>query len=208
MLLTGLQSQTVGRIAEGIDADADDTARHLALVGFGGGEVTSMRTAKSHRQTETLVRTQYNVGTPFTWRRDECEAQQVGSNGHLHTFGFPFGNLGAVVDNLTKLVGTLEQDAKVLLAAIKFIDIVNHDLNALEVGTGLDDLDALREHIVGDEEFLYASFHLGAAAGVPEHQHGFSGGCAFIQQRSVGQRHCGKVADDGLEVQQGLKTAL
>jgi hypothetical protein len=57
VLLTGLQSQTVGRIAEGVDADADDTAGHLTLVGFGGGEVTGMRTAESHRQTETLVGT-------------------------------------------------------------------------------------------------------------------------------------------------------
>ena len=57
VLLAGLEGQTVGGIAEGVDADADDTAGHLTLVGLGGGEVTGMRTAESHRQAETLVGT-------------------------------------------------------------------------------------------------------------------------------------------------------
>ena len=126
----------------------------------------------------------------------------------MHAFLFPCGDLGAVVNDLTELVRALDQHAEVFLAAIELVDVIDHDLNALEMGAGLDDFDALREHVVGDEKLLHAGLHLGAAAAVPEHQHGLGSGGAFVEQRSICQRHSGEVADDGLEVQQGFETAL
>ncbi len=208
MLFAGLQGQTVGRIAQCIDADADDTAGHLAFVGLGGGEVTGVRATESHRQTEALVGTEHYVGTPFAGRRDEGEAEQVGGHGHLHSLGFPFGNLGAVVDDFTELVRALDDDAEIFLVGFELVDVVHYNLDALEVGAGLDDLDALREQVAGHEELLHAGLHLGAAARVPEHQHGFGGGGAFVEQAGVGQRQGGEVADDGLVVHQSLQTAL
>jgi hypothetical protein len=38
--------------------------------------------------------------------------------------------------------------------------------------------------------------------------HGFGGGGGFVEQRGVGDRQAGEVADQGLEVQQRFETAL
>ena len=102
----------------------------------------------------------------------------------------------------------LNQDAEEIFAASEIVEVVDNDFNANEMSACLDDFDGLWEHVVGNEESFHASLHLGAAAGMPEHQHGFGCSCAFIEKGSVGQRHGGKVADDGLEVQQGFETAL
>ena len=121
-----------------------------------------MRTAEAHRETETLVAAEHHVSTPFTWRCDESQAHQVSGDANLHAFLFPNLNTLAVVDDFTKLVRILDDDAEVFLTCAEVLDIVNDDFDSEEVSSCLDDLDCLWEHVVCHENLLDIGFHLSA----------------------------------------------
>ncbi len=80
MLLTHAESHTEGRIAFGIDAPTDDTAREGALEGLGEGEETGVRTTEAHGETEALGVTHGTVGTHLTGGLHQGQRHQVGSH--------------------------------------------------------------------------------------------------------------------------------
>ena len=67
-------------VAQPVDRDADDAARHVALEGFARGHVTGGGTAEAHRGAEALGRTHGDVGAPFARGFEERQRQQVGGD--------------------------------------------------------------------------------------------------------------------------------
>ena len=80
VLLAGLQRHAQGRLAAGVDRDADDPAGHGALVGVPGGEEGGVRAAIAHRHAEALGRAQDDVGTQLARRGEQGQGQQVGGD--------------------------------------------------------------------------------------------------------------------------------
>ena len=66
MLLAGLQRQPVGLVAARIHSNADQPARHRALVGVFHRHIGRVRTAIANRHAKSLHRTDGDVGAHFT----------------------------------------------------------------------------------------------------------------------------------------------
>ena len=80
VLLAGLQSQTIGRVAMGVHTDTHQTAWHRALVVIAAGQVSGVWAAGAHGHTEALRGAHHNVGVHFTGWREQCQCQQIGGH--------------------------------------------------------------------------------------------------------------------------------
>ncbi len=204
VLLAGLQRQAVGRIALGVDGDADQAARHAALELVAGGEVAGVRAAETERHAEALAVADHDVGAPFARRGQDRERQQVGGHDHHRACGMQVLTSSAVVAHFAVDARVLQQHAEA--GFLKFFDVGRRDgahFDADRFGAGLDDLAGLRQHVVGHVEHLR-----GRLADALDQGHGFGGGGAFVQHRRVGDAHAGQVGDRLLEVQDGFQAAL
>jgi hypothetical protein len=65
VLFAHLQSHAQRLVAQPVDRDADDAARHVALERLARGHVTRGGTAEAHRRAEALRRTHGDVGAPL-----------------------------------------------------------------------------------------------------------------------------------------------
>ena len=66
MLLARLQGEPVGRLAVGVDRDADQAARQLALEPASDRHVAGVRAAEAQWHPESLGGAHGNVGTDLT----------------------------------------------------------------------------------------------------------------------------------------------
>ena len=113
VLLAGLQGEPHGRRAGGIHADADEPARHVALVGIAGGHVAGVRAAEAHRHAEALRRADHDVGAQLAGRGQQHQRQQVGGDdGQRAEAACAAVDLGAVVAHRAGGAGILQQHAE------------------------------------------------------------------------------------------------
>ena len=202
VLLAGLQGEPVGRLALGIDRDADQAARHRTLVGIAAGHEGCMRAAETERHAEALAVADDDVRTPGTGRADQGQREQVGGDRDQRAARVDgIGQFGVVVD-LAEGVGVLQEDAEAVDAGRLGI-VADMQFDAEAVGARTHDFEGLRVHRAGDEEHVRLRFRRALGQG-----HRLGRGGRLIEQRGVGDLHAGQVGDHGLEVDQGLHAAL
>ncbi|MNM84385.1 hypothetical protein D3C81_964730 [compost metagenome] len=205
MLLAGLHGQAQGRLAEAVDGHADQTPGHVALEAVAGGEERRVRAAKTQRHAKTLGTAQDHVGTEFTRRGQQGQGQQVGGHRHQRAGGMGVLHQSPMVDDSTSAGRVLQQQAEITLQALvqQCRLIADDHFNTQRLGTGAQHVEGLRMTMVGDEKRRGLALRQTLAEG-----HGFGGGGGFIEQRGVGDRQAGEVADQGLEIQQRFQAAL
>jgi len=205
VLFAGLQGHAVGGIALGINRNANQTARNLALELVFSGEKSGMRPAVTHGHAKTLCRTNHHIGAPAAGRLEQHQRHEVGHYGHVNTGGFGLAAEIGVIAYTTVTIGVLEQHAKeVVVAEIVIFDETIYHLNAQRLGAGFEYGFGLREALFRHKKLIA---FVGALHAV-EHEHGFGGGGGFIQKRGIGYFHAGEVAHHGLEIEQGFEAAL
>ena len=82
VLLASLQCQAVGRISISIDTDTDESPRHAAFETCAHRHEAGVRSAKAHRNTETLSGTHHNIGTPLPRRGEQSETEEISRDNH------------------------------------------------------------------------------------------------------------------------------
>ncbi len=202
VLFAGLQGQAVGRVALGIDRNADQAARHRALVGVTAGHEGGVRATEAERHAETLAVADHDVRAPFARGSQQGQGQQVGGHGHQAAACVHGIDQRLVVADLAEGVRILQQQAE----RFRFQCFgrgadAQHDAHGL--GAGTQQFQGLRVHGVVHEEGV--RLRLGRTLG---QGHRFGGGGGFVQQRGVGDFHAGQVGAQGLEVDQRFHAAL
>ena len=208
VLLAGLQRHAVTRLSVFVFRPADDTSRHIALVLVACGEVSGRRAAVEHRRAQPLGSSEYDVRSPFSRRGEQGEAQYIGGHSHFTACGMRFLHKSAVVFYISVGVRVLQYAGEDVRSRFQFIVFTRPYLDALRDGAGGDDSQCLREYVfVHKHDVGSRLLHIARTQRV-HHRNGFRGGGRFIQQGAVGKRHAGKVANDGLEIQQGFQPSL
>ena len=202
VLFARLQRHAVSGLAARILGDADDAARHGADVGFAGGEEGGVRAAEAHRDAEALAGAEGDVGAHGARRLEEHQRHQVGGDGHGGALGLEAGDEVGEVAHFAVVARVLQQGAEEFAVFLR-VDRVDDQFKAEIGGSGLHDVDGLREAVGIDQEAV--GLGLGGAAG---HGHGFGGGSGFVEQRGVGDLQAGQVDHHLLEVHQRLEAAL
>nr|GEZ22423.1 hypothetical protein [Tanacetum cinerariifolium] len=204
VLLAGLHGQTQGGLAEAVDGHTDQSARHVTLVGVAGGEVRGVRAAETQRHTEALRAANRYVCTELAGRGEQGQGQQVGCYGHQGIGGMEALDQLAIIEHVAITGRVLQQRAEELADVGQLQFVCDDHLNAQRLGAGLQHVEGLRVAVSGGKE-LIAAFVLAQAFA---EGHRFSGGSGFVKQRGIGDRQAGEVADQRLEIQQRLKSAL
>ncbi|MCY1423592.1 hypothetical protein D9M71_393080 [compost metagenome] len=204
MLLAGLHGQAQGRVAETVYRNTDQAARHVTFECVLGGEVRRVRATEAQRHAEALCAADGHVGAEFARRGQHGQGQQVGCHGNEGVGSVEaFGQL-AVIEHVTVACRVLQQSAEERRHVAQFTLVAHHHVDAQRLGTGAQYVEGLRVAMHGGEE-LMAAFVLAQAFA---EGHGFGSGGGFVEQRGVGDRQAGEVADQGLEVQQRFQAAL
>ena len=77
MLFSGLQGQAQRRIALGVLRDPDQATWHLAFLAIACSQESGMRTAVTNRHTESLSRSDRNVGSEFTGWPEYRQSEEI-----------------------------------------------------------------------------------------------------------------------------------
>ncbi|MNQ45934.1 hypothetical protein D3C85_597330 [compost metagenome] len=202
VLLAGLQGHAQGGVAPRIFRNTDDPPGNRALVFIAAGKKCCMRPAVAHGHAKSLGRAEHHIGTQFTRRGQQQQAQQIrGDTGQGLLRVQVIDQWPQVVD-FTVGVGVLQQRAEHLVL-LQVIHSVDDQLEAETLSAGLHHGNGLRVAVFVDKEQV--AFGLGDPLG---QGHGFRRGGGFIEQRGIGQLQAGQVDGQLLEVQQRFEPPL
>ena len=203
VLLAGLQRHAQGAVALGIDRNADDAARHLALELVARGHERRMRPAVAHGHPEALAVADDDVGTPFPRGGEQRQREQVSDDRQPRTHRMKLVGKGAVVFESPVGSRIRHQGAKAVAVRLKRTPVANHDVDIERLGPRGNDRDRLRMALVADEETV--TF----LARVPrQHAHGLGRSRTLVEQRGVGDLHAREIDHHRLIVQQRLEAPL
>ena len=203
VLLARLQRHAQRAVALGIDRDADDAARHGALVLVLGGEEGGMRAAIAHGHAEALGGADGDVGAQFARRRQQRQRQKIGRHDGERARAMELRDHAAPVAHLARGAGIGEECGEDRLRLQVLRRIADHHVIAEGARARLDHADGLRMRVAVDEEGVGSGLHHAL-----RHGHGLRRGGALIEQRGIGDLEAGHVDDHLLEVQQRLEAAL
>ena len=208
VLLARLECHSQRLVPQPVHRYADDTARHVALVGLLGGHETGRRAAEAHRQTEALGGTHRDVGTPLSRRSEQYKAHQVAHGGHLRTGLVSGGGKCRIVADMARCGRILHDGAELLAGKLVSIVVVSNYLDAERLAARHEYIEHLREDVVVHEELVATVLYLVARTQGEHHEHRLSGGARIIQQRAVAYLHAGERNGHRLEVQERFEAAL
>ena len=203
MLFARLQREAVCLVAMAVDRHANHAARHQALVGIPGRQVSGMRAAVAERHAEALRRADRDVGAEFARRRQHGEREQVGRHHDQRVLGMRLGHGVGVVMQLAIQRRILQQHAEAFQLIEARAMVAHHHLDADRRGARAHDIDGLRKTVLRHEESLALALRQPLAE-----RHRFRRGGRFVQQGCIGDFHAGQVRHHGLEIQQCLQPAL
>ena len=203
VLLAGLQREPVRRPALGVDRDADQPAGQVPLEAGGDRHEAGVRAAVEQRDAEALGGADHDVGAERAGRLEQGEREQVGGD-----HGERVALVGGLdhrprVEDPAGGAGVLHQHAAQLAVGQAVGEVGDDHLDAHRLGAGAHHLDGLRQRVGVDHERAGR-----LAVGAAYQRHRLGGGGALVEQRGVGGRQPGEVADHGLEVEQRLEPAL
>ena len=170
VLLTGLESQSVGAVAVGVLRDTDEPAGHDPLERICAGEEGGVRPAEAHRDAEALRRTDRDVGAHGGGLLQQTQGQQIRRHDRQCPCRMQRVALSGVIAQVAVGAGVGEDGAEQVVAHFEGGRVALNDLDADGAGPGGQDGLGLWVQIFGDEELL-----LLALSGVVRHGHGL--GC-------------------------------
>ncbi len=203
VLLARLQRHAQRTVALGIDRDADDAARHGALVFVLGGEEGGMRAAIAHGHAEALGRADGDVGAQFTGRRQQRQGEKVGRHDGQRTGTMELCDHAAEIAHLARGAGIGEECGEDGLGLQVLHRVADDDVIAKGPRARLDHANCLRVRVAIDEETVGRGLHHAL-----RHAHRLGRRGALVEQRGIGDFEAGHVDDHLLEVQQRLEAAL
>ncbi len=130
VLFAGLEGETESLASELINADSDYTSRHFAFVLVGSSHESCVRSAESHRKSETLCVTNNNVSAPRCRRLEQYESHSVNNCSYKHfVFVCSFGELCVVAD-FAACARVLEDSTDIFLREFYLLVIANFNLDS------------------------------------------------------------------------------
>ena len=204
VLLPGLQGEAVGRASLGVDRDPDQAAGQVPLQARGDGHVAGVRAAVEQRDAEALGRADHDVRPQRARRLEQGQGEQVGGDDDERVPGVRgLGDRARVDDPARRRPGTAAARRRARPPGSPSARSATTHVDAHGLGAGAHDLDGLRKRVRVDDE---RSRRLPVAAAYQRHR--LRGRGALVEERRVGGRQPGQVADHRLEVEQGLEASL
>ncbi len=206
VLLAGLQREPISRMAVRVHGHPDQPAGKLALQVVTDADVTSVRSAVSHRHAESLRAADRDVGAELARRREQRKRERVGGDSGQRAAGARGGDGRAQVTDLPAGPGVLQQYSEQFALRLCLDQfgrhVAGHQLESERLRAGGEHREGLREAVgVGEEDPAAA----GRAVG---QRHGLGRGGRLVQHRCSGHGQRCQVLDHGLEVQQRFETSL
>ncbi|KAI5308362.1 hypothetical protein KEM55_005920 [Ascosphaera atra] len=214
MLLTRLQRQPQCLVPRPILRDTNDTPGDLPLILLRAREERRMWAAEAHGHTKALGVTKGDISAELAGRSQQREGHEVSSDAEHAALLVDLVREATEVSDAALGVGVLPDDADEVIALLLNEGvIVGHDVAGLKGdaeagGAVLKDGDGLGVAEVGDDEGLDGLLLLAAGQAAEGHGHGFGGGGGLVEDGGVGDGETGEVRGQGLEVEEGVETAL
>ena len=202
VLFPGLEGQTIGAIARAVLGNTDEASRHGAFQLVATGHERGVRATETHRDPETLGRTDRDVESHRPWFLQQGQGQQVGGHDRQGTRLVQDLAPRGVVPQVPVGSG-IGEDGPEQAVDVQVLDLADHQFDAQRAGPGGQDAEDLRVQVGRGEES-----RLPALARRERHVHRLRGGGGLVEQGGVGDLQSGQVADHGLEVQQRLQSSL
>ena len=162
-----------------------------------------MRSSVSHRHTESLSRTNHDIGTHFPRRLEERQGKGITcNNGKTSGSMDPRDGGSRIRDGAIRCRILKEAAAEPSFGNL--IDSSDNQFNAKRFGSRAEQRDGLGMTLLRDKKPRRPPMTLEIVA----HCHGLRCGCRLIKHRGIGNRHAGKVADHRLKIHQRLHTPL
>ncbi len=205
VLLAGLQGEAVGRPAIGVDGDADQAPRQLALEARANRRKGRVRAPEAQRHTEALGRAHHDVGADLPRWPQDAQRQQIRRDDRERPGGVEIGDERLVIADLAQIARVRQQrpEAGGGLGGPAVRQVEHLDVDPERLGAGLEDGDGLGKGVGVDDEHRRVR-----ARGPPHQRHRLGRGGALVQQRGARGGQAGEVLNHGLEVQQRLQPAL
>ena len=175
----------------------------VPLEAGGHGHVAGVRAAVEERDAEALGRADHDVGAELAGRLEQGQGEQVGGDDGEGVALVGRRDDRARVEDLPGGAGVLDEDPAQLTVRQAVGEVGDDDLDAHRLGAGAHHVDGLRQRVGVDDERAGR-----ALVGAAHQRHRLGRGGALVEQRGVGGRQPGEVADHGLEVQQRLEPTL
>ena len=204
VLLAGLQRESVGRAALGVDGHPDQPTGQVALEPLGDGHEAGVGSAVEQRDAEPLGGADDHVGAELAGCFEKGEREQVGGD-HVP------GRSRSCAASITGRGSRIRPDAPGYCTRTPHSSPSGSPSDRSATTTSMPiasarvrtHVDRLRQRVRVDDE---RTGRLAVAAAYQRHRLGDRG--ALVEQGGVGGGQAGQVADDGLEVEQGLEPAL
>ena len=212
VLLAGLQSQAQGLAPLRIERLPHQPARDPALMGGGGGEEGGMGAAEPERDAEALTTANGNLHAQLAHWRQQHLGQGIHGGRHHHSSGAGGGDQLSRIPERTAGSRQLHQQTKRPSEGLRTAGLLRQERTRLHLeqldtqgfSAGLQHRPGLRQHLGIHQEAVGTG--IAASAVAEAHRLGRSGG--LIEQRGIGDRQRGELADQGLEIEQRLEAPL
>mmetsp|Transcript_50792 Transcript_50792/g.163025 ORF Transcript_50792/g.163025 Transcript_50792/m.163025 type:complete len:1046 (-) Transcript_50792:41-3178(-) len=206
VLLTSLQCQPVGRVAQAVQGLPNDAAWHPAHLLLARRHVRRGGAAEPHGHAEALHGSDHNVCAELAWGLRGDQGKRVCRDDEVRPIAMQSICEARVVEEQAVRVWVLHEGTAELVHGLEVRGLVvtNDQLHAEVLRTQLHEIDALRMHAVAHEE-LVLRLRVDCTR---DHGHGLRSRRALVQQRGVGDLHARELAHQGLEVDQRLQSAL
>ena len=206
VLLTGLQRQPVGGPARGVDRDAHEASRQLALEPGAHCHDPGVRPTESHRDTEALGRTHHDVRAALPGRGQQAQAEQVRGDHQARAQRMHLLGQGSQLCRVAHQAGRgrhRDQDPEAALRGQSRGDVPDVEDDPERVRARLQDGQGLRMRVGVHHE----AHRTGPIDPVQQgHRLGRRG--RLVEHGRIGQGKAGQVGDHGLEVQERLEPTL
>ena len=214
VLLTSLQGQAQGTVAQAVFGHTHNTTGNLTLVLVSTGEEGSVRTTKTHRHTQSLGIAKRNISTEFTRRLEDSQGQQISGNAEGTTGLVNVVAQRLEVVNTTLSVGVLSENSnQVVTLLLDQLEVIGENVPDDQVDTESfsarpHDGNSLRVAKVRNDESLARLLLPGDRQSGHGHGHGLSSGSCLIEKGGIGEFQTSQIRGQSLEVQEGLQTTL
>ena len=143
---------TQGLVAQTVDRDAYDAARHVALESLACGHVSCRGAAEAHRAAQTLCRAHGDVGAPLRGGCHDGQREDVGGGGNQRSGLVGLGSEGGVVAHGAVGGGELHDGAELLAREFVFVVVVDDELYAEGLAACEQHVQRLRKYLLVDEQ--------------------------------------------------------
>ena len=182
MLLAHLERHTQRLIAQAVNRYTDDTAGDITLVSLAASHITCARATEAHRATQSLGRTNCDVGTPLGGRSKQRQREDIGIGSNQSTYGVSLLGKGSIVAHLTRSRGILHQRTELHTVELVGRVVVDDKLDAEGLAASEQHVECLREDILIDEELVAALLNGLARTQSIHHKHSLGSSRSLVQK--------------------------